>query len=203
MIIVNDFEQGTPEWFAARAGVLSASCFDRIVTSAGKASSQRTAYLHQLVGESLLGEKEETFTSKSMERGMEMESEARDLYEFIREVDVEEVGLCYRDERKLFSCSPDGLVGDNGGLEIKCPKMHTHIGYLLGGSLPTTYFQQVQGSLFVTGREWWDFMSYYPGLDPLIVRVTPDTEFHAKLEAALEKCAERLADMIKTIKEHQ
>ncbi|SOB60611.1 Exonuclease [Pseudodesulfovibrio profundus] len=203
MIAVTDFEQGTPEWFAARAGVPSASCFDKIVTSKGKRSTQRKAYMFQLAGEAILGEKAESYTNAAMERGIELESEARDLYEFINDVSVEEVALCFGDDRKLWSCSPDGLVGETGGIEIKCPKIHTHVEYLVGNKLPTKYFQQVQGSLFVTGREYWDFMSYFPGLPPLIVRVDPDLEFHASLSAELECFSAELADIINIIKERQ
>lgn len=200
MIAVTDFEQGSPEWFAARAGVPSASCFDKIVTSKGERSKQRRDYLFQLAGESILGEKAETHTTAAMERGVEMEAEARSFYEFTHDADVDEVALCYSDERKLWSCSPDGLVGEDGGLEIKCPKLHTHVGYLVSGKLPTKYFQQVQGNLFVTGREWWDFLSYFRGLPPLIVRVTPDEAFHAKLSDELERFAEDLAATIEKIK---
>lgn len=203
MIAVTDFAQGSPEWFAARAGVPSASCFDKIVTSKGKPSKQRTAYLHQLAGEAILGEKEEGYTSPAMERGVELESEARTLYEFVNGTKVDEVALCYADERKLWSCSPDGLVGETGGLEIKCPKIHTHVEYLIGNKLPTKYFQQVQGSLSITGREYWDFVSYFPGLPPLVVRVEPDKDFHSLLGDELERFAADLHLTIKKIKERQ
>jgi len=204
MITIEDFEQGSPEWFAARSGIPSASCFDKIVTSKGLPSKQRKAYLYQLAGEAIIGEKTEGYSNAAMERGVEMEAEARRYYEFMNDVDVKEVALCYHDARKLFSCSPDGLVGDEGGVEIKCPKIHTHLEYLFKGVLPTKYYQQVQGSMFITGREWWDFVSFFnPGLPALIVRVTRDETFIEKLSNELERFAVDLAETIKRIKELQ
>ena len=184
MIIIDEFEQGSPEWFQARAGIPSASCFDKIVTSKGLRSKSRTQYLYQLAGERILGEKQEGYTNAAMERGIELEDDARGLYS--RDAgEVKEVALCYRDEQRLFSCSPDGLVGDDGGVEIKCPKLHTHVEYVVKGKLPTKYYQQVQGCLFVTGREFWDFVSYFPGMTLFKVRVYPDSDFHAKMEKEL------------------
>ena len=78
---------------------------------------------------------------------------------------------CYKGEDKLVACSPDGLIGDNGGLEIKCPSQGVHVEYLLSGKMPTKYTLQVQGFLYVTGREWCDFMSYHPSMKPMIVKM--------------------------------
>lgn len=185
-MIIFDCEQCSEEWFAARVGVPSASCFDKIITTTGKPSAQRDKYLYQLAGERLVGCKEETYQSAAMLRGIELEPEAREAYEFITGTKVETVGIIYKDERKRFSCSPDGLSPQRG-LEIKCPSLSVHTEYLHKGKLPTTYFQQVQGSLYVTGLEVWDFMSYYPGMDPLIVTVEPNIEWHRALEKELGK----------------
>lgn len=185
-MIIFDCEQCSEEWFAARVGVPSASCFDKIITTTGKPSAQRDKYLYQLAGERLVGCKEETYQSAAMLRGIELEPEAREAYEFITGTKVETVGIIYKDERKRFSCSPDGLLPQRG-LEIKCPSLSVHTEYLHKGKLPTTYFQQVQGSLYVTGLEVWDFMSYYPGMDPLIVTVEPNIEWHRALEKELGK----------------
>lgn len=190
MLIENSFEQRSPEWYAAKAGVPSASNFDKIITTTGQPSKQAEKYMYQLAGERLLGKIEEGYCNAAMTRGIEMEPEARQFYEVLHDCEVEQVALVYRDERKLYSCSPDGLL-PSGGLEIKCPSLAVHIEYMLGGKLPATYYQQVQGSLFVTGLEWWDFESYYPGVKPFLIRVEPDLKFHAKLEAALEQfCTE-------------
>jgi hypothetical protein len=92
---------------------------------------------------------------------------------------VVEVGLCLHDE---FECgaSPDGLVGDDGGLEIKCPLPHTHVSYLRAGDVTGKYIPQIQGCLWITGREWWDFMSYHPAMEDLIVRVYRDEGVYQK-----------------------
>jgi putative phage-type endonuclease len=199
MIIV-DCEQLSDEWFAARCGVPSASRFNKIVTTNGDRSKQATAYMYQLAGERIIGKAEETYMSASMQRGIEMEPKARQLYEMINDVDVQEVGLCYNDEHKQCSCSPDGLI-DPKGLEIKCPEIHTHIDYLLRGKLPTAYFQQVQGSMLVTGYDEWDFMSYFPGLPPLIVTVERNENFITALSEQLDEFCFDLAITTRKLKE--
>ena len=186
-----DVEQNSPEWFAARAGIPTSSCFDKIVTSKGEPSKQAKSYLYQLAGERIAGAKTDTYQNAVMLRGLEMEAEAKTLFQMVMEVDVEQVGVCYPDEQKLFSCSPDGLM-PAAGLEIKCPLIHTHVGYLLAGKLPTDYIQQVQGAMLVTGFNLWFFMSYYPGLPPLILEVQRDWKFTAALKVALDEFCEEL-----------
>ena len=189
-MIIEDFEQGSPEWFAARVGIPSASVFDKLITSKGALSTSRQKLLYKLAGERVLGEKEEGYTNGAMQRGIELEPEARALFEFITDLKVKEVGLCYYDERKDRSCSPDGLI-ETGmtlmeGLEIKCPELATHIEYLIGDKLPTKYFQQVQGSMYISGLEKWHFMSYYPGMKPFHIVVERDEIWIAKLSKALD-----------------
>ena len=200
MIKEKEIEQGSPEWFSAKAGMPSASSFDKIVTTKGVASTSAKKYMYQLAGESITGTKEDSYQSPAMTRGIEMEAEAREMYEFIKEVKVETVGMCYKDEKKLFLCSPDGLVGDDGGLEIKCPTMAVHVEYLLDQKMPTKYFQQVQGSMFVTSRKWWDFMSYYPGMKPFIIRVERNEGFIRLLEKELKELCVGLETTINKIK---
>jgi len=192
-----DCVQGTPEWFAARCGIPTASNFDKIVTSKGEPSKQRTKYLYQLAGESITGIQEETYQNATMQRGIEMEAEARNLYSMTTGEELKEVGFCLS---KGVGASPDGLVGEKGGLEIKCPNLATHVGYLLENTLPTDYFQQVQGNLLVTGREWWTFMSYYPGIKPLIIKVNRNEIFIKSLEVELEIFCRELQQIIKKIK---
>jgi hypothetical protein len=167
----------------------------------GKPSSQRQKYLYQLAGERLLGTKEESYQSAAMTRGIELESEARAAYEFIADREVEEVGLCYKNAEKQLSCSPDGLMQEGKrGLEIKCPSLAVHTEYLHKGKLPSKYFQQVHGSLYVTGYNSWDFMSYYPGLPPLIVEVKPDDKFMKSLEKELDSFCFELIDITEVLK---
>jgi len=185
-MITSEHKQGTPEWLAERAGIPTSSSFDMIVTTLGKPSKQRQKYLYTLVAERLTGVKADHYQSANMQRGVELEAEARAMYEFITGNEVAEVGACFSDEKKLWASSPDGLIGKVGALEIKCPLSHTHIEYLLKGELPAAYFAQIQGQLFVTGRKWVDFFSYYPALKPLLIRVTPDQVFLKSLRMELE-----------------
>ena len=190
-MIALDMPQYSEEWWKARTGVPSASCFDKIITTTGKPSKQAQAYMHQLAGERIAGAKPDTYQSAAMQRGIELEAEARKLFELVEGVEVQQVGICYFDERKQFACSPDGLILDSG-LEIKCPLIHTHVSYLLDGRLPSDYFQQVQGSMLVTGLPTWFFCSYYPGLPPLIIRVERDIPFILMLKTELEKFCKEL-----------
>ena len=199
-MIIIDCEQGTKEWFEARCGIPTASCFDKIITSAGAKSKQFQGYLNMLAGESIVGA-QETFRSEAMQRGQELEGDARRMFEFVHGCDVEQVGLCFKDENKMVSCSPDGLVGKYSGLEIKCPSLAVHVGYLRANKLPTKYVAQVQGSMYVTGRKNWYFMSYFPGMKPLIKLVRRDDMFHDKLDGYLNEFKELLSDVKQKLKE--
>ena len=192
-------EQSTEEWFAIKAGIPSASNFDKLLTVKGEPSKQRTKYMYTLAGEKITGKKEETYQNAAMTRGIEMEAEARNCYDMIKGYDVKQVGFCMDDNRQ-YGCSPDGLVSEDGLVEIKCPLMATQVGYLLENKLPTDYFQQCQGQLFVTGRKWLDFVSYFPGLKPFITRVTPDKKFHAALKKELDLFVTELNEIAERIR---
>jgi predicted phage-related endonuclease len=192
-----DCLQGSPEWYAARCGIPSASSFDKIVTTKGEPSKQRTKYLYQLAGETITGLAEESYSNANMERGKIVEAEARSLYTFNTGKEVLQAGFCLAEG---YGASPDGLVGEEGCLELKCPIMATHVGYLLDNTLPMDYFQQVQGQLLVTGRKWVDFMSYYPAMKPLIIRVEIDEKFIKALKIELELFCDELKEIINKIK---
>lgn len=201
-MIVENFEQGSDEWFEARLGIPTASCFSKIITSTGKKSTQASAYMNKLVAESLIGSLEGIEKTVWMERGNLLEAEARELYEFDRCCDVEEVGIVYKDEKRLISCSPDGFIkGSRKGLEIKCPKPETHVSYLLSGKLPTAYVAQVQGSMFVTGFDEWDFMSYHPEMPPLIITVKRDNAWHEAFDAIINDFISNLQESKSKLKE--
>lgn len=199
-IIIDDIKQGDAEWFAAKCGVPSASKADHIVTGKGEWSKSADKYILQLAGERLAGKKEVSYSNAIMQRGVELESEARGMYEVTHGVEVQQVALCYKDESRSFISSPDGLIGETRGLEIKCPKspkftMSNHVYYMLNPKmLVADYFQQVQSGLYVTGRELWDVMSYYPGLPPLVVEVERDEVFIAALEKMLRRFNAKLED---------
>ena len=199
-MITVDCVQGTPEWFAARCGIPSASNFDKIVTSAGAPSKQAEKYMYQLAAERVTGRTEESYSNAAMERGKETEAEARALYEMLRDVKVEQVGVCYPDEKKLCAASPDGLVAKDGLIEIKCPLIYTHVQYLLDGVLPTDYFQQTQGQLYVTGRKWVDFISYYPVIKPFIIRCVRDEKFIKALAVEIEVFNRQLSEITERIR---
>lgn len=186
-----DVEQGSDEWFAEKLGRPSASNFDKIVTTKGDLSKQAEKYMYKLVAERLSGIREEGFTSKAMDQGTEREEEARNLYSMLYGVDIEQTGICF-DDKKRFGASPDGLISTDGLLEIKCPLATTHIGYLIGDKMPTEYILQVQGQLFVTGRDYCDFMSYYPAIKPFIKRVHRDEALMSNLEIALNEFCDQL-----------
>jgi len=189
--------QGTPEWFEARAGKITASNFDKILTPTGKLSSQAEKYLYQVAGEAVLGTCEESYTSTWMQRGSDLEVEARQFFELATGLSVEQVGFV---SDGGIGCSPDGLIGEDGGLEIKCPRLSNHVGYVLKGELPPEYKPQVQGSLLVTGRKFWYFMSYFPGMEPLILKVERDEKYIQALARALKEAVETVKEITLKLK---
>jgi len=200
-MIVSDCIQLSDAWFTEHAGVPGASSMDKIITSTGKRSTQRKDYMYKLAAEALLGVRESGYTNPIMDEGTAREEESRDYFSFLMDVEIHQVGMCYRDAQKKYLCSPDGLIVDpvegvKAGLEMKNPLAKTHVEYLDKGVLPTKYFVQVQASLFITEMEYWYFMSYYPGLDPLIIRVFPDLDFHKLLDKELNTFCAELAQLI-------
>lgn len=201
-IIIDNITQGTPEWFREHAGKPGASSFNKIVTTKGEPSKQAKDYALQLAGEYLLGTVEQGYISHAMQIGIEREEEARNRFEWERDIEVKQVGMVYLDERKDRLCSPDGLIYETDsieGFECKCPILKTHIKYLLDGKLPTEYYTQVQGSLYITGVSYWWFMSYYPGLEPLIIRVERNEKFIEKLDKALDDFCFEIVKIIKKL----
>jgi putative phage-type endonuclease len=187
MSVLVDVEQRSDAWLNLRVGIPTASCFDKIITPAtGKPSTSAVAYRRELLAEWITGKSAGVKESGWMQRGTEMEPEARAFYEFESDCEVQEAGFVFLDDRQLIGCSPDGLVGDDGGIEIKCPAAHTHVGYLIDAKMPTAYIPQVQGAMWVTGRQFWDFVSYHPEIEPLIVRVKRDEGYIAKMATLVE-----------------
>lgn len=191
-MIILDVEQGTEEWLQARLGVPTASNYSKIITSTGKPSAQADKYINDLVAQKLTGEIPEMFKSDAMQRGNELEPQARAYYEFMTDNVVEEVGLILNYDGA--GCSPDGLIGDDGGLEIKCPLGATHVSYLRANKLPTEYVQQVQGCMYITGRSWWDFVSFHPDMESMIIRVERDDEFIEKLDVQMKALLQTIND---------
>jgi hypothetical protein len=199
-IIIDAFEQLSPEWFSTVAGNPGASHADKVITTSGARSKSRDDYMRQLVAEFITGAKEETFTSQAMLNGIAREPAARALFEMMYDVDVQKVALVYKDEKRLFHCSPDGIVvGRNAGLEMKNPMAKTHVKYLLEKVFPMDYFQQCQMSMYVTGCDLWYFMSSYEGLPPFIVELVRNEPFIQKLAQELDSFTKELAVMVQKI----
>lgn len=179
--------QGSPEWHAARIGIPTASRFHEIITpKTRKPSGSQGRYVAHLVAEWALGASLTAAASPYMERGKEFEAEAVAWYEMDRNVAVRRVGFCLRDDGAA-GCSPDGLVGDDGGLEIKTLGAEMHSYYLLNPErMESEYACQVQGNLYITGRSWWDLLAYHPTMPRLIRRVKRDEAFIADLERELD-----------------
>ena len=176
-----DVEQGTDEWLEARLGVPTASMFGKFITPTGRKSSQAEGYINQLIAERVTGEPTQFFKSEAMQRGNDLEPCARDMYELMTGNEVIEMGLLLHDTLSA-GCSPDGLIGGDGGLEIKCPNPDTHVANLRRNDIDPKYIPQVQGCMWVTERIWWDFVSYHPQMEVLIVRVERDDKFIKALE---------------------
>jgi putative phage-type endonuclease len=194
-------EQGSEAWFAMRLGCATAS---RIVDIMAKTktgpSASRVGYAAQLVAERLTGNVEPSFSNAAMAWGTATEPHARNAYSFRQDVDVAQVGFIPHPTIMHSGASPDGMIGDDGMLEIKCPNTATHVDTLLRGTVPAKYVVQMQWQLACTGRAYCDFASYDPRLPEtmrLFVRRVPrDAEHIATLEAGV---AEFLAEIAATI----
>lgn len=199
-LITLDCEQGSEEWLKARLGIPTATGFENIVTATGKKSSGQIKYMAELIEESILGLQDNTFRSNFMERGNQLEPLARSAYEFITGNDVIQVGGVYLDEHKEVMVSPDGLIPElKKGLELKCPKMSTHIRYLLEGGVPAEYIVQVQANLWVTGYDTWDFVSYCPEYQKQTIYL-----YTAKRDEVLMKAFDKLIpQFLNTLRAYQ
>lgn len=188
------FDQGTPEWLAERAGKVTASMLSNVMMAKTTAGYQN--YLAQLICERLTGEPVETFKSAAMEHGNETEPQARAFYELETGNEVVECGFIPHPTLANSGASPDGLIGDLGLVEIKCPQPAKHIKNLMGGTIDKAYSLQMQWQMECTGREWCDFVSFNPSfpahLQLHITRVDADAEAQAEIKAAVTNF---LADM--------
>lgn len=200
MPIIIDCEQNSEQWWAEKLGKPSASNASKIIQNDGKPSKQKKGYLYELAAEVVTKKRVEGYQNNNMLIGQEREAESRMLYEMIYGVKVEQVGVVYKDEKKEYLCSPDGLISEEYGLELKNVLPKTQVKCLLENVVPSEYFSQIQFSLYVTGFKFWDFMSYLPGLKPLIVRVQRDEKFLDILAKELKIFCKDLKLVVKKIK---
>jgi putative phage-type endonuclease len=190
--MIEMMDQGSEEWFTIRIGKVTASrVADIIAKTKTGYSASRDNYMAQLVCERLTGQKGESFTNAAMQHGTDTEPLARAAYEALRDVLVDEVGFVPHPSIIMAGASPDGLVSEDGLLEIKCPNTATHIETLLSQSVPGKYFTQMQFQLACTGRQWCDFVSFDNRLpDELqlfVKRVPRDNEFIKQMEDEVVK----------------
>jgi len=197
MKIIESIEQGTAEWLQLRVGRPTASRFKDCI--AGGQGKTRKSYMIQLAAETLSGAPTESFSNSAMEWGTETEPQARAQYEFATGNNVKEVSFIHHDTMKA-GYSPDGLVGDDGLVEFKCPKTTTHIETVLSGKMPTGHNAQVQGGLWLSGRKWCDFVSFDPRINGknsmFIFRVNRDENYIADLEKKISMFESELAEML-------
>ncbi len=198
---VFDVEQGSESWFDCRKGIVTASCASKFM--AGGQGKTRVSYMYQLIGEVMTGEPVQTFAGNAhTERGHEMEGPARELYEKRAGISVEQTGFI-RDHDDIGGAgySPDGLVGDDGAVEIKSRLPHIQAELLDTGKVPGEAIKQMQFGLWVSGRQWCDYVSYWPGMPLFVKRIDADTDkqdemklalikFYAEMDEKLNKLAE-------------
>ena len=192
--IIHTMEQGSDEWFAARLGKVTASKFK---VAMGKSGKTRDRYKYGLIEEIRKGKRRESYKSESMEFGTETEPSARDYYSKVFGCEVNQVGFIEFNDH--IGVSPDGLIGDDGLLEIKCPITPTHIKYIDKDALPAEYKEQVYGQLWVTGRQWCDIISYDPTWKDQILwrlRVERDEKKIADVEVKVNKFVKEMNDLI-------
>ena len=208
MIIV-DIEQGSEEWLRLRLGLVSASRFKDLMTEPkskadkenGVLSATAKTYMMELIAEILTGKQKE-ISGRPLDWGKDNEKGAQIEYSFEQGVTVDEIGICLTGDKQI-GASPDGFVGDYGGLEIKCPyNSANHIATVISGEMPKEHMAQVQGNMLVNGRKWWDFVSYDPRIDGkgrlFITRINRDDEYIEKLQIKLTAF---IAEMKRILKE--
>jgi putative phage-type endonuclease len=197
-------EQRTTEWFAQRCGHLTASRIADMMARTQKGwGASRANYAAQLIAERLTGVAESGFTSAAMQHGIDTEAAARAAYGFMQDVEVVEAPFVLHPRLAWSGASPDGFVGDDGLVEIKCPNTATHITTLRGGEIPDKYIKQMQWQMACTGRNWCDFVSFDPRM-PVemqlhIQRVNRDNDLIAEIESAaigfLDEIAATVAEL--------
>lgn len=194
-----DCVQGEPEWFEARLGIPTASEFSSVLAKGrgGGDSLTRRKYMMKLAGEILTGQPMDSFSNAHMERGKEMEAEARSYYSIVHGVEVQQVGFIRNGDKGY---SPDGLIGTEGAAEIKTKLPHLLIDTLVRDQVPPEHMAQLQGGLWVSEREWIDFVAYWPGLPMFCKRVTRDEAYIAKIASAVADFNEELAAMVEQIR---
>ena len=201
-----DVEQGSQAWFECRLGCVTSSrvadAISKLKRKEGESAARRNLR-YEILCELLTKKPSEHYVSRYMEEGKENEPLARTAYELQKDVIVEQVGFVYHDRIKMAGASPDGLVGDDGLIEIKCPKTSTHLEYLINAVVPEEYKPQMYWQMACTDRQWCDFVSYDPRLPEdlqlLVVRLPRDNERIAEMEKAVEEFLFEVDQMLNSL----
>ena len=199
-------EQRTDEWFKARLGKVTASRVSDVLAKikSGEAAVRKN-YKMQLATERLTNQKTDTYINQAMQDGIDREDTAREIYEIVRDIKVEQVGFIDHPTIKMSGCSPDGKIPDNGVLEIKCPVETTHTTNLLERKLPSRYVSQVQWQIACTGADYANFVSYNPNFEPklqlMYVEVERDNEYIEMLEEEVSIFLAEVDDIVNVLKE--
>ena len=197
-LTILDVEQRSEEWFQARAGIVTASVVGKLLTPTLRVADNDTArgIIAGLVAERITGRVEETYTNADMMRGVLAEPFARDIYS-THYTQAVEAGFMVREEADWrLGYSPDGLVGDEGLLEVKAPRAKGHISTILADEVPSFYMPQLQAGLLVTGRDWIDFCSYTSGLPLFVKRIYPDPKWFNAITAACIQFEQNTAALV-------
>lgn len=201
---IHMMEQRSPEWFQHRLGRVTASRIADVMaqTKTGPGAARKN-YAADLVAERLTGEAREGFSNAAMQWGTEMEPQARTAYEFMTDATVLEVGFIDHPTIQMAGCSPDGLVGDDGMVEIKCPNTATHIETLLTGQIEGKYLKQMQFQMACAGRKWCDFVSFDPRLPAemqlFVKRIEADPTEAAAIEEAVSAFLAEVAGTVEAL----
>lgn len=199
-------EQRTDEWFKARLGKVTASKISDVLAKirTGEAAVRRN-YKMQLATERLTGQKTDSYINQAMQDGIDREDTAREIFEIVRDIKVEQVGFIDHPTIEMAGASPDGLLPDNGVLEIKCPVETTHTTNLLERKLPSRYVSQVQWQMACTGAEYANFVSYNPNFEPklqlIYLDVERDNEYIEMLEEEVSTFLTEVDDIINILRE--
>lgn len=200
-------DQGSAEWLQARAGVLTASELDQLISEKKrelKTGAGPESYVCRKLAERWLGFPLQSFTSPVMEQGHLSEEDARNWYSATYDVDVAQVGFITTDDGSM-GCSPDGIEGPNVsgacGLEIKCPQPTHHVGWLLDGGCPSEHYLQCQGCMYVTGMKQWRFVSFHRQFPKLVVDVVRDEKLMETIAAAVAWFGKRMDEGMKLLRE--
>lgn len=201
--------QGTDEWFAQRIGKVTASRLNDVMATlkSGGEAATRKNYRAQLIAERLTGTKADSFTNSTMQWGVDNEPIARANYEILTGVDVDQVGFVDHPEIPMTGASPDGLIGSDGLIEVKCPNTATHIEYLLSGVAPSDYHNQMLWQMECTGRTWCDFVSFDPRMPEdmqlFIVRFNRDEDRGKLLRAGVVEFLEETDDVMMRLQNYR